>query len=143
MRSPNAPCPCGSGRKFKRCCRRLHQGTPAADPEALMRSRYSAYAVGAVEYLLDTTDPEGPQHRDDRAAWAEEIRRFSTLTRFQKLEVREVGPIVDDRAEVLFFAKLSREGQDVSFAERSVFVRRDGRWFYVSGEHVAPDHAGP
>jgi SEC-C motif-containing protein len=137
-RSPNAPCPCGSGRKFKRCCQRYHRGTLAPTPEALMRSRFAAYAAGDVDYILATTDPEGPLHRSDRAAWAEEIRRFCALTRFERLEIRAVGPVADERGEVTFHAKLSRDGADVSFAERSVFVRRDGRWLYQSGEVEEP-----
>jgi SEC-C motif-containing protein len=130
-RSPDAPCPCGSGRKFKRCCQRFHQGTPAPTPEALMRSRYAAYAVGDIDYVIATTDPEGPQWQADRAAWAEDIRRFSTLTRFEKLEIRDVSPIADARGEVEFHAQLRRDGDDVSFAERSAFVRRESRWLYV------------
>ncbi len=107
-----------------------------------MRSRYSAYALGAVDYILDTTDPEGPQFRQDREAWAEEVRRFSQTTRFEKLEILSAhgandeandGPNDTEHGEVEFFAKLSRGGQDVSFTERSLFVRRAGRWLYVSG----------
>ena len=135
-RSANAACPCGSGRKFKRCCLRLHQGAPAATPEALMRSRWSAYVVGDVDYIVATTDPEGPLWRSDRDVWAEEIARFSSSTRFEKLEIREVSPVADDRGEVTFFAKLARDGEDVSFCERSRFVRRGGRWVYADGDHV-------
>ena len=130
-RSPDAACPCSSGRKFKRCCLRLHRGVIAATPELLMRSRYAAYAVGDVDYIIATTDPEGPQFQSDRAAWSRSIAAFSTATRFERLEIRSSSPIVDERGEVEFVAGLSREGEDVSFVERSAFVRRDGRWLYV------------
>ncbi|KIG19055.1 hypothetical protein DB30_05959 [Enhygromyxa salina] len=133
-RSPSAACPCGSGRTFKRCCLRLHQGQPATTAEALMRSRYAAYVVGAVDYIIATTDPEGPLARADREIWATEIRLFSAHTRFEKLEIREATTLDQDHAEVLFFAKLSRDGEDVSFSERSSFVRRAGRWLYESGQ---------
>ena len=129
-RSPDAPCPCGSGRKYKRCCRRFHQGKLATTPEELMRSRWSAYAAGEVNYIIETTDPEGPQAKHDRTSWAAEIAAFSAHTRFEKLEIRACSPVVDDRGEVTFHAKLSREGQDVSFTECSEFVRREGRWLY-------------
>lgn len=99
-----------------------------------MRSRYSAYAVGAVDYIMATTEPDGPMDREDRDIWAEEIRLFSAHTRFEKLDVQEVSQIDDDHGEVLFHATLSRKGEDVSFTERSRFVRRDGRWLYVAGE---------
>ena len=50
-------CPCGSGDPLDDCCGRYHQGHPAPTAEALMRSRYSAYALGLVDYLRDTTLP--------------------------------------------------------------------------------------
>lgn len=96
-----------------------------------MRSRYAAYAVGDVDYILATTDPEGPQFEPDRAAWARSIADFSRTTRFEQLEIRAVSQVIDERGEVEFFARLSRGGEDVSFVERSVFVRREGRWLYV------------
>jgi SEC-C motif-containing protein len=132
-RSPTAPCPCGSGRTYKRCCLRLHQGHPAPTPEALMRSRYSAYAVGAVDYLIATTDPTGPHFRADRAAWAAELQHYCAHTRFEKLTVRSASAD-EHRGEVRFVAKLARAGEDLSFAERSRFNRVDGRWLYHSGE---------
>ena len=48
------PCPCG-GFLYSSCCAPLHRGEcQAATAEQLMRSRYSAYALGEVEYLLQT-----------------------------------------------------------------------------------------
>lgn len=102
-----------------------------------MRSRFSAYAVGDVDYLIATTDPAGPQFRADRDRWAEEIAEFCKRTRFEKLGVTHASED-GDRGEVVFFAKLSRDGEDVSFAERSRFTRVAGRWLYHSGE-LEPD----
>ena len=47
-------CPCGSGDDYAACCGRLHAGAPAPTAEALMRARYSAFAVGNLGYLLGT-----------------------------------------------------------------------------------------
>ena len=63
-------CRCHSRRAYKRCCEPLHQGRPAATPEALMRSRYTAYAMGLVDYVMDTTAAGSPHRVSDRAAWA-------------------------------------------------------------------------
>src|SRR6056297_1113985 len=53
------PCPCGSGRLPEACCDRfLVDGLAAPDPEALMRSRYTAFVRGAGDYLLSTWHPE-------------------------------------------------------------------------------------
>ena len=43
------PCPCGSGTAYGACCGPLHDGAPAATAEALMRSRYTAFAVGDAD----------------------------------------------------------------------------------------------
>ena len=124
-------CRCCSGKTIKRCCGPIHAGKVAPTPEALMRSRFAAYASGLAEYILDTTAP-GPQAQDDRRAWLESVRTFSRNTRFIRLKVTES---VEDGDEgfVTFFATLEQAGRDVSFGERSRFVRVDGRWLYHSG----------
>lgn len=96
-----------------------------------MRSRYCAYVLGDSEYVIATTDPEGPQWQLDRGEWVASIQRFCTSTRFEGLTIRAVSPVVDGRGEVTFLARLRRDGEDVSFVERSEFVQRDGRWLYV------------
>jgi SEC-C motif-containing protein len=52
-------CPCNSDKLFKSCCERLLlRKMPAKTPAQLMRSRYSAYALGGHgEYLLETSLP--------------------------------------------------------------------------------------
>ncbi|HAW61148.1 MAG TPA: hypothetical protein DCX26_02290, partial [Pseudomonas sp.] len=48
-------CPCGSGDALAECCGRYHAGVAAPSAELLMRSRYSAYVLGLVDYLQATT----------------------------------------------------------------------------------------
>jgi SEC-C motif-containing protein len=125
---PNAPCPCGQGTKFKKCCRPLHRGAVAATPEQLMRSRFAAYAVGEAEYIVATTDPDGPQFQQDRERWLEDLRGFCASTSFDGLEV-----FAAEGTWVSFRATLSQDARDVSFSERSTFRRVEGRWLYHSG----------
>jgi SEC-C motif-containing protein len=99
-----------------------------------MRSRYAAYAKGLVQYILETTAP-GPMRQEDEASWREEVRRFSDATRFSGLSITEHSES-EDEAFVTFHCTLTQGGQDVSFGERSRFVRVDGRWAYHSGERV-------
>ena len=134
--SPNAPCPCGSGAKTKRCCGRYHRGAPAPTPEALMRSRYAAYALGDAAYIQRTTHPGGPHWEPDAAAWARSILVFCRSTDFEALEVRAASED-GERGEVTFRAQLVQGGRDASFVERSRFLRVEGRWLYHSGERVA------
>jgi SEC-C motif-containing protein len=101
-----------------------------------MRSRYVAYATGAVGHLMRTTAPGSPHWQPDARAWSEELERYCAQVDFDGLEVRESGE-QGDRGEVSFFARLSVAGQDASFGERSRFVRdSDGRWLYLDGERL-------
>src|SRR5690606_41619638 len=55
------PCPCGSGSSYQQCCQLWHQGPRrlmAPTAEALMRSRYSAFVLDELQYLLDTWHPD-------------------------------------------------------------------------------------
>ncbi len=132
--SPNAPCPCGSQAKLKKCCGPYHGGRPAP-PHRLMRARYTAFAMGKVDFLLDTTHPEGPQAQPDRARWRAELDAYCRTTQFDGLTVLEHD--VDEqagRATVTFRAELSRDGRPLGFTECSLFLRVDGRWLYHSGD---------
>lgn len=126
-------CRCHSRKRAKRCCGPYHEGKAAPTPEALMRSRYAAYAQGLVDYVIDTTDPTGPQWQE-RQAFAAQIRQFCEQTDFQGLTIVEAPPAQGDEGFVTFTAQLSRGAVDTSFTERSRFTRRDGRWYYHSGE---------
>ncbi|MFW6346290.1 MAG: YchJ family protein [Halomonas sp.] len=122
MPSPPECCPCGSGQPLTRCCGRYHAGAPAPTPEALMRSRYTAFALGLVDYLLATWHPE------TRPA---ELS-VDDATRWLRLEVRESGE-AGDSGQVHFRA-IFREGQRFGVLEEaSRFCRERGRWFYRDG----------
>lgn len=128
--TPRMKCPCASGRAYGKCCRPHHRGETLPEPEALMRSRFSAYALGRARYILETSG----EPRADERAWLEEVRRFSEHTRFTGLTILEVEP-GDPTAFVTFRAELEQAGRDASFTERSRFERTD-RWRYVSGERL-------
>ncbi|MFT5684460.1 MAG: SEC-C motif-containing protein [Myxococcota bacterium] len=133
MSAPNAPCPCGSGRKFKKCCRVFHYGELPGHPEQLMRSRYAAYAVGEVDYILTTTHTSSPHFQADAEVWREEVRRFCQQVSFQALRV-DHAEAEGDAGMVRFFATLKQGEKDASFGEESTFARVDGRWLYVAGK---------
>lgn len=124
--SPNAPCPCHSGAKYKKCCRTYHDGNAAPTPEKLMRSRYSAYALNKADYLMLTTHPTSPHHKENRAAWARQIEAFSTGTRFVGLEI-----LATTEDTVTFHAILFEGDKEASYIERSLFAQHDGRWKYI------------
>ena len=53
-------CPCGLGDDYDACCGRLHAGAPAPTAEALMRARYSAFAVGDARLPAGHVSPVEP-----------------------------------------------------------------------------------
>lgn len=119
-------CPCSPDRGYAACCAPLHAGEPAADAAALMRSRYSAYALGLHGYVLATW------HASTRPAALEP----DADVRWLGLDVR--AHVADgDAAEVEFVARWRSGGARAQrLHERSRFVREDGRWFYVDGTFV-------
>lgn len=134
-RAHTPACPCGgrpAGTPWEGCCGRYVEdldGTPAPDAEALMRSRYAAYARNDADYLRATWHPS---------------RRPATLelepgTRWLGLEVRRHEAQDADHATVEFVARArGAGGRAWRLHERSRFVREtvDGqpRWFYLDGD---------
>ncbi len=127
--SPNIPCPCGSQQKYKKCCQRYHKGAIAPDALTLMKSRYSAYATGNADYIIQTTHPDNSDYTEDRAAWRASIMAFSTHTTFEGLQILSYESD-DDEAYVTFIASLSSG----PLQERSRFLKVTSRWLYVDGE---------
>ena len=120
------------------CCGRYLAGERAPTAEALMRSRYTAYATGDTGHLIRTTHPDSPHREADVRAWAEELRRYCAAVRFLGLTVDTSGE-GGDTGRVRFYARMALDGRDVSFGEDSRFLRVDGRWLYVDGARWTPD----
>ncbi len=120
--SAHAPCPCGGG-VFGACCALIIDGAPAPSAERLMRSRYTAFAVGDEAHLVRSWHPRTrPEHLDldDGTVWT-------------GLDIEEA--VQDgDAAVVAFRARWRQAGRDGERVERSRFARRGGRWVYVDGD---------
>jgi SEC-C motif-containing protein len=119
-------CPCLSGLAYNECCGRFHRGElPAPTAEALMRSRYSAFAAGLADYLLATWAPE-TRPADLELDPARQWRRLDILR-------TERGGPLDDVGVVAFRAHYRAGGERGVQEETSRFRRSGGRWFYVDG----------
>lgn len=126
MMNTKTPCPCGAAASYTECCQPLHQGTPAASPEALMRSRYSAFAMGDSDYLL--------------ASWHPHTRPTSLQlepdVRWRRLVIHEAMPVSGDAGVVRFTAISQQDGQWHQLTESSRFMKVDGYWRYHQGDAV-------
>jgi len=124
-------CPCGWGEPFEACCGRYLAGTDAPTAEALMRSRFTAFAVGDAQYLLHSwhadTRPDTLELDDDL-----EWKRLVVLA-------TEQGSPFDDDGVVEFEAYYRQNGRRGVQHERSTFTRVERRWVYVGpvGNRVA------
>ncbi len=122
-------CPCKSRLPYGECCAPFHYGKALPQTaEALMRSRYSAYFFGRIDYLVDTTHPDkkSPQTRADIAALADEARwKFLTILSTSK------GQAGDKTGKVEFVAQYYRGGVLQEHHEKSRFRRSRGLWKYV------------
>lgn len=96
-----------------------------------MRSRFSAYALGDVDYLLTTWHPDTrPQRLDleDGLQW----RRLQIVDTV-------AGGVDDADGVVEFRARYRRHGRGELLHERSRFTRNHFRWVYVDGDVTGMD----
>ena len=123
---PVVACPCGSGLAYGACCEPLHHGVPAETAEALMRSRYSAFAVGHIDHLFRTWHPRTrpPDVTPDPAVEWLGLEIARTVA----------GGPTDEVGEVEFRARYRAGGRELVHHETSRFERRAGRWVYVDGD---------
>ncbi len=122
-------CVCGKGRPYADCCGRFISGEALPKtPEQLMRSRYSAYALGGHgDYLLKT--------------WFPATAKGLSKEQLEQQSVDWLGLEVLGRSQcgdegmVEFNAWFrNAEGERERLREKSIFARVGGRWFYVGGE---------
>ncbi len=130
-----APCPCTSGKTYGECCEPfITKKSFPTTAEGLMRSRYSAYAVGNVDYVMETDDPANGGEFDRTSA--DEWSSKSEWTGLEVIEVIDGGPN-DTTGIVEFSAKFKIGGKDLSHRERSNFRKVDGKWVYIEGHTPA------
>lgn len=122
-------CPCRSGNAYAECCAPYIEGRLAAPtPEALMRSRYSAYSQGLVDYIADTM--KGPAakgfDKEDAKLWSQSVK-WMGLRVLKAWSEGELG-------FVEFKATYSHANQRHYMHEVSEFHFEGGRWYYVDGK---------
>lgn len=128
-------CPCHSKKNYSDCCLKYHQGLSSESALSLMRSRYSAYALELVDYIIKTTHPLNRDYLQDHNIWKNEILDFCRSTEFKDLIILEVDEN-DKIAYVSFHAILVNHGQDISFKEKSTFEKIDGHFLYLEASFM-------
>lgn len=118
-------CPCGSQLVYDNCCGKYHRGEPAPTAEALMRSRYTAYALKNENYLLATYHPD--TRPADLAPQNDEVKWIDL-----KIISKEKGMPTDTEGMVEFVARYKIGGRAFKMTEKSRFFRIENRWYYYA-----------
>ncbi|WP_428776587.1 YchJ family protein [Vibrio sp.] len=120
-------CYCGSKQPFTQCCQPYLSGNSLAPtPEALMRSRYSAYYLANYNYVLATYAQAQRQPLN-----VAELERSASGTNWLALRVHTHKDIHPNQVEFSAFYVADR--QLGVLHETSNFVQEDGQWRYVDG----------
>jgi len=122
-------CPCGSGFQYSECCEPYLSGKKdAPTAEALMRSRYAAYVVQAIDYIIDTCIQGDRINREKTEEW-------SRKSKWLGLKIISVsgGHEDDGSGTVVFEATYELKGLRYVHHEIAIFRKRDDRWYYSDG----------
>jgi SEC-C motif-containing protein len=126
-------CPCNPEKEFDQCCGPYLAGEKQAPTaEALMRSRFSAYAREDYGYVLRTC------HRSTRPS--EKDFEGNASVNWTALEIlyTEAGGENNAEGMVEFIARYESSGQSFGLHEKSRFLKEDGQWFYLDGDIIKP-----
>ena len=126
-------CYCGSLKDYNACCGLyIDKKQVALSPEALMRSRYSAYAQANIDYIMQTMCGPAAVGFDQ-----EQARLWATRIKWLGLQVLKARYHRRDSncAMVEFKAHYREDAVNHTIHEQSEFIRKNGRWFYCSGKH--------
>lgn len=125
-------CYCGSTLSYAECCQPYHLNVNMAlTPEALMRSRYSAYVLANIDYIQATMREPASKGYDPLSAklWAQRVIWI-------KLQVLCAKQISSTQGQVEFIATFVDNKKLIQMHEISDFLKTEGRWFYVSGQPI-------
>lgn len=118
-RKTEMSCLCGSDKAFSDCCQPYLSGAkPVPTAEALMRSRYTAYTLGDVQYLLDS--------------WYH-LTRPETIELERDVQWLRLNILASSTDQVKFVATYRVNGKANKLRENSRFIREEGRYYYLDG----------
>jgi len=125
-------CPCGSKQDYNVCCGLYLDGKQLpATPEALMRSRYTAFTKANIDYIQATMMGEAAKDFDPI-----QTKQWALAAKWMGLAVlyREMDPKDDHHGFVEFVAHYELQNQVHRIHEYSEFQRVNDRWYYVDGQ---------
>ena len=135
MSYQNKSCPCGSRKKIQYCCEKylLRKENPQT-AEQLMKSRYTAFVRGNIDYLIATLHPDKRQPNDKK-----ELTKSINNTTWLGLTIIDTSQgKKSDQVGYVEFMAVFQVTKPQQLHERSQFIKIDGKWFYVDG-NILPE----
>ena len=127
--NPQLPCPCGSKIAIVNCCMPyINRQKLAPTAEKLMRSRYTAHTLLAIDYLWDTWSPEqrARSNKDEILTWAASCEWLGL-----QIISSSAGSTNDHQGIVAFIASYHQAGKLQEHHEISLFEKDEMRWLYI------------
>ena len=122
-------CPCCSGKTYEECCQPFHKrDKTASTAEALMRSRFSAFAIPNADYLWETTLSSKRKFHDKA-----ELQEWGEINTWTKLEILRTPALNQVEFKAYY---TDQDGKPQVHHEFSYFQLIKGCWYYVSGEFM-------
>lgn len=155
-KEPTSQCPCGSGATYGDCCLPYHTlAQKALDPVALIRSRYSAYSLENVDYVVDTTSATSPDYlayvespvgaRSGRKKWIKDVRKnmvdsFSYV--HMEVDKVETSPEGDEASVFYRHLAISKVENTMYPIEERAYCVKDtasGAWYFEAATVQRPE----
>ena len=141
-------CPCGSDTPLSQCCQPLIQGKKkAATAEDLLRARYTAFALGETDFILNTHHSK-TRHEVKR----EEIEQWSKSSHWLGLKIvqKEAGGEKDEKGTLVFCATYQETDKPAGAVsegspeetpkkehwEQSFFEKEKGEWRFLDAKGI-------
>ncbi|MFH2065856.1 MAG: YchJ family protein [Pseudomonadota bacterium] len=125
-------CPCGMEKPYEECCGPFVKGEALPQtPEALMRSRYSAFTKVEVGYILNTVHPDKREQHHEKTIqnWA----KNSEWIDLKILNTEKGGP-EDTEGQVEFVVQYYQKGKRKTHHELAQFKKLEDKWYFYDGE---------
>ena len=120
-------CFCRSGKEYKHCCAPFHLHTAVPETaEQLMRSRYTAYVLKNIPYIVATTVPSQQTLLETHL-----LQEWANNTTWLGLQILKTENLTKTQSAVEFKAIFQDEEGELTHQERSIFVKIENRWYFV------------
>jgi SEC-C motif domain protein len=124
-------CPCGSKKQYQYCCGQYLSGKATPETaEKLMRSRYTAFCRGNIDYLIATLHP-------DKRTTTDRTELIKTINNTQWIGLTIINTIKGKKTDstgCVEFEAVYKTNEPGQLHERSQFIKNNGQWFYLKGD---------